>query len=108
MNLLTNMSSTIMVIIGTMVGGMTLNPIALGAISGSGLLLKKFSEIKNSKKIEMSKLAYTTFKQVLMDLRSCLIQDTPVQPQVYTLYFPHFLLWWGICANVLIHWGSSI
>ena len=46
-----NMSSTVMVVVGTMVGGINLNPIALGTISGAGLLLKTFSEIKNYKSL---------------------------------------------------------
>ena len=50
-----------------------LNPIALGVISGSGLLLKTFSEIKDyEKKIEMCKFPYTTYEKVLVDLRSSL------------------------------------
>ena len=57
--------------IGTIVGGVTLNPIPLGVISGTGLLLKTYSEIKNYKrKIEMSKFAYTSYSKVLTDLRS--------------------------------------
>ena len=67
------MSSTSLVVIGTIVGGITLNPIALGTISGSGLLLKTFSEIKNyKKKIEMSKFAFTTYQKILVELRSYL------------------------------------
>lgn len=73
MNLLINTSSPSLVAIGTMVGGRTFNPIVLGTISGSGLLLKPFSEIKNyNKKIEMSKFTYTTYQKVLVELRSCL------------------------------------
>ena len=53
------------------VGGVTLNPIPLGIISGAGLLLKTYSEAKNYKrKIEMSKFAYTSYSKVLTDLRS--------------------------------------
>ena len=55
-----NIGSVLLVVIGTVVGGVTLNPIVLGTISGSGLLLKTYSEIKNYKrKIEMCKFAYT-------------------------------------------------
>ena len=39
-------SSTVLVVTGTIVGGVTLNPIALGTISGSGVILKT-SEAKN-------------------------------------------------------------
>ena len=54
-----------------MVGGVTLNPIPLGIISGSRVLLKTYSEAKNYKrKIEMCKFAYTSYEKVLTDIRS--------------------------------------
>jgi len=66
-----NIGSALLVITGTVVGGVTLNPIPLGIISGAGLLLKTYSEAKNYKrKIEMSKFAYTSYSKVLTDLRS--------------------------------------
>ena len=66
-----NIGSALLVVTGTVVGGVTLNPVVLGTISGSGLLLKTYSEIKNYKrKIEMSKFAYTSYSKVLTDLRS--------------------------------------
>ena len=61
-----NIVSALLVVTGTVVGGVTLNPIPLGTISGSGLLLKTYSEAKNYKrKIEMCKFAYTTYEKVL-------------------------------------------
>ena len=66
-----NIGSALLVVTGTVVGGVTLNPIPLGTISGAGILLKTFSEIKNYKrKIEMSKFAYTSYAKVLTDIRS--------------------------------------
>ena len=66
-----NIGSALLVVIGTVVGGVTLNPIILGTISGSGLLLKTYSEIKNYKrKIEMTNFAYKSYSKVLTDLRS--------------------------------------
>ena len=66
-----NIGSALLVVIGTVVGGVTLNPIVLGTISGSGLLLKTYSEIKNYKrKIEMTNFAYKSYSKVLADLRS--------------------------------------
>ena len=54
-----------------MAGGVTLNPAVLGSISGAGLILKTYSEVKNYKrKIEMCKFAYTTYEKVLTHLRS--------------------------------------
>ena len=73
LNLIINVTSTGLVVIGTVAGSITLNPAILASISGAGLVLKTVSEIKNyKKKIEMSKFAYTTYQKVLVDLRSCL------------------------------------
>ena len=59
--------------IGTIAGAITLNPIVLGVISGSGLILSTFTEAKNYKrKIEICKFAYTTYEKILIDLRSYL------------------------------------
>ena len=73
LNLAINIGSAGLVVTGTIAGGITLNPIILGTISGAGLVLKTVSEIKDyKKKIEMSKFAYTTYEKVLVDLRSSL------------------------------------
>jgi len=66
-----NIGSVLLIVAGTVVGGVTLNPAVLGSVSGAGLLLKTYSEIKNYKrKIEMSKFAYTSYAKILNDLRS--------------------------------------
>ena len=63
--------SAVLVVTGTIAGGVTLNPAVLGAISGTGLLIKTYSEAVNFKrKIEMCKFAYTSYEKVLTDLRS--------------------------------------
>lgn len=65
------MSSTGLIVIGTVAGTLTLNPAILGSISGAGLALKTYSETKDYKrKIEMSKYAFTTYQKVLLDLRT--------------------------------------
>ena len=52
------MSSTGMIVIGAVAGGLTANPAVLGSVSGAGLALKTFSETKDYKrKMEMSKFA---------------------------------------------------
>ena len=62
-----------LVAIGTIAGGVTMNPIVLGVISGLGLVVKTASEMKNLKsKIEMSKFAFTTYEKTLSDLRFAL------------------------------------
>ena len=46
LNLLLNMASTGLIVVGTVVGGLTASPAILGSISGAGLALKTFSETK--------------------------------------------------------------
>ena len=73
MNLLINLTSSGLVAIGTIAGGLTMNPIVLGVISGLGLVVKTASEMQNLKsKIEMSKFAFTTYEKTLSDLRFAL------------------------------------
>ena len=63
-------------IIGTISGGLTMNPIILGVINGVGILLTKFEKMKNyKKKLEMTSIAYTTYEKVLVELRSALRGD---------------------------------
>ena len=50
LNLLLNMSSTGLIIIGTVAGGLTANPAIIVSITGAGLALKTFSETKDYKK----------------------------------------------------------
>ena len=55
----------LLVIIGTISGGLTLNPIVLGVINGFGILLPNFGKMKNyKKKIEMLKIAFTSYEKV--------------------------------------------
>ena len=70
------MSGVGLVIIGTIVGGITLNPIILGVINGAGVIVSSVSKIKNYKKnIEMTQIAFTTYEKVLVELRSALRGD---------------------------------
>lgn len=66
-----NITAASLVVEGTITGGtcITLNPVILDVISGSGVLLKTFSENKNFKsKIEMCKFAYTSYEKILTDI----------------------------------------
>ena len=45
-----NLTSSGLVAIGAIAGGVTMNPIVLGVISGVGLIVKTASEMKNLKK----------------------------------------------------------
>ena len=70
------MSGVGLVIIGTIVGGITLNPIILGVINGAGVIVSSVSKIKNYKKnIEMTQIAFTTYEKVLVELCSVLWGD---------------------------------
>ena len=73
LNIMANVASALLVVTGTIAGSVTLNPIIFSTISGSGLLLKSFAELKNyPRKIEMCKFAYTTYQKTLVELRSYL------------------------------------
>ena len=68
-----NISGILLMIIGTISGGLTLNPIILGVINGVGIVLTNVGKMKNyKKKIEMTKIAFTTYEKVLVELRSAL------------------------------------
>ena len=70
------LSGVALVITGTIIGGITLNPIILGIINGAGVIVSSVSKIKNyKKKIEMSQIAYVTYEKVLVELRSALRGD---------------------------------
>ena len=72
-NLASNIVSAGLVIIGSVAGGIIANPIIIGTVTGTGVLLKTFFETKNYKrKIEMSKCAYTTYQKILADLKTAL------------------------------------
>ena len=60
-------------IIGTISGGITVNPIIL---NGVGIVLTNVGKMKNyKKKIEMTKIAFITHEKVLVELRSALRGD---------------------------------
>ncbi|DAC81734.1 TPA_asm: SLATT [Stylophora coral adintovirus] len=72
-SLLCNLGSTMLIVVGGVVGGVTMNPIPLATISGTGLLLKTFTDVKKfDRKIDMSKFAFTTYEKILTELRSYL------------------------------------
>ena len=60
-------TSSGLIVVGAVAGGLTANPAILGSISGAGLVLKTFFETKDyKKKIELSKFCYTTYSKVLI------------------------------------------
>ena len=71
-----NISGILLMIIGTISRGLTMNPIVLGVINGFGIVLTNVGKMKNyRKKIEMTKIAFTTYEKVLAELRSALRGD---------------------------------
>ena len=71
-----NISGILLLIIGTISEGLTMNPIILGVINGVGIVLTNVGKMKNyKKKIEMTKIAFTTYGKVLVELRSALRGD---------------------------------
>ena len=49
-NLYLNLASVTLVTTGTIVGGVTMNPVILGAVAAPGIVLKTTMEIKNLQK----------------------------------------------------------
>lgn len=73
LNIALSITSIGLTVIGTIVGAATLNPIILGVISGSGILLQGFLRIKNyQRKIEMCRFAYTSYQKMLNNIRGYL------------------------------------
>ena len=72
-----NLISVSLVTTGTIVGGITMNPIVLGIISGTGVILKTAMELKNlQKRIENALTAFTSYAKILSDLRNFLRGET--------------------------------
>ncbi|CAH3189265.1 unnamed protein product, partial [Porites evermanni] len=71
-----SISSLSLIAVGTITGGLTLNPVILGVINGAGVIVGGITKKKDfKKKIETTKLAYTTYEKVLVELRSALRGD---------------------------------
>ena len=65
-----------MVAIGTISGGITLNPVILGVVNDAGVIVAGIGKKNNYKrKIEMSRIAFTTYEKVLVELRAALRGD---------------------------------
>ena len=65
-----------MVAIGTISGGITLNPVVLGVVNGAGVIIAGVGKKNNYKrKIEMTRIAFTTYEKVLIELTAALRGD---------------------------------
>ena len=71
-----SISGICLVAIGTIAGGITLNPVVLGVVNGAGVIVAGIGKKNNYKrKIEMSRIAFTTYEKVLVELRAALRGD---------------------------------
>ena len=71
------LSGISLVAMGTIAGGITLNPIILGVVNGAGVVVAGIGKKKNYKrKIELSRIAFTTYDKVLVELRAALRGDS--------------------------------
>ena len=69
-------SGICLVAIGTISGGITLNPVVLGVVNGAGVIVAGVGKKNNYKrKIEMSRIAFATYEKVLVELRAALRGD---------------------------------
>ena len=69
-------SGICLVAIGTISGGITLNPVVLRVVNGAGVIVAGVGKKNNYKrKIEMSRIAFTTYEKVLVELRAALRGD---------------------------------
>ena len=69
-------SGICLVAIGTISGGITLNPVVLGVVNGAGVIVAGVRKKNNYKrKIEMTRIAFTTYEKVLVELRAALRGD---------------------------------
>ena len=59
--------------VGAVVGSITLNPIVIGVLTGTGVFIKGYV-VKSCtlKSVEKCKYAYTNYKKILIKLRSAL------------------------------------
>ena len=69
-------SGICLVAIGTIAGGITPNPVVLGVVNGAGVVVAGIVKKNNYKrKIEMSRIAFTTYEKVFVELRAALRGD---------------------------------
>ena len=53
-----------------------MNPVILGVVNGAGVIMAGIGKNKNyKKKIELSRIAYTTYEKTLVELRAALRGD---------------------------------
>ena len=71
-----SISGICLVAIGTISGVITLNPVVLGVVNAAGVIVTGVGKRNNYKrKIEMTKIAFTNYEKVLIELRAALRGD---------------------------------
>ena len=69
-------SGICLVAIGTISGGITLNPVVLGVVNGAGVIVAGVGKKNNYKRIiEMTRIAFTNYEKILVELRAALRGD---------------------------------
>ncbi|KAL9968239.1 hypothetical protein ACROYT_G026589 [Oculina patagonica] len=72
-----DMSSIGLTVIGTVVGSITLNPIVIGCLTGSGVLIHGYITKSNiSDKVNKCKFAYTSYEKVCIQIK-CFLRGLP-------------------------------
>ena len=67
------MSSILLTVSAVVIGSVTLNPIILSSISGSGVLIQAFlTKSDINKRVNMCRFAYTSYQKILVQLKSYL------------------------------------
>ena len=67
------LSSIGLTTVGAIVGGITLNPIILGSLTGSGIMIQAYlTKSDLNKRVDRCKFAFTSYEKVLVQLKSFL------------------------------------
>ena len=67
------MSSIGLTTVGSIVGGVMLNPIIIGAVAGPGILIQSYLTKSNlSNRVDRCRFTYTSYEKILVQLRSFL------------------------------------
>ena len=67
------LSSIALTSVGAIIGGITLNPIILGSLTASGIMIQAYlTKSDLHKRVDLCKLAFTTYEKVLVQLKNFL------------------------------------
>ena len=67
------LSSLCVTTVGSVAGGVTLNPIIIGALAGTGIMIQAYlTKSDLNKRVDRCRFAYTTYEKILVQLKSFL------------------------------------